>query len=138
MRTAFIRTLIDLARNDRRIYLLVGDLGYSVVEPFADEFPNRFINVGVAEQNMTGLATGLALCGNVVFTYSIGCGSPFSHSINSQDHCLIERRRIECTCSMGKMMFGKKNSWSCVRIDLGEFIAKHSARKKLLFNPQRY
>ena len=72
MRTAFIRTLTDLARVDKRIYLLVGDLGYSVVEPFAEEFPNRFINVGVAEQNMTGVATGLALCGNIVFTYSIG------------------------------------------------------------------
>lgn len=71
MRTAFIKTLIDLARADQRIFLLVGDLGYSVVEPFAREFPNRFINAGVAEQNMTGVATGLALEGKTVFTYSI-------------------------------------------------------------------
>jgi transketolase len=49
----------------------VGDLGYSVVEPFRQEFPERFINVGVAEQNMTGIATGLAISGKVVFTYSI-------------------------------------------------------------------
>lgn len=72
MRTAFIQTLIDLARTDERIYLLVGDLGYSVVEPFREEFPDRFINIGVAEQNMTGIATGLALSGKIVFTYSIG------------------------------------------------------------------
>ena len=72
MRTAFIRTLIDLAKADKRIFLLVGDLGYSVVEPFTEEFPDRFINVGVAEQNLTGIASGLALCGNVAFTYSIG------------------------------------------------------------------
>lgn len=72
MRTAFIRTLIELARADGRIFLLVGDLGYSVVEPFAEEFPDRFVNVGVAEQNMTGVAAGLALTGKVVFTYSIG------------------------------------------------------------------
>lgn len=71
MRTAFIKTLIELAREDKRIWLLVGDLGYSVVEPFAQEFPDRFINVGVAEQNMTGIATGLALCDKIVFTYSI-------------------------------------------------------------------
>jgi len=71
VRTAFINTLIELARTDERIFLLVGDLGYSVVEPFAQEFPNRFINVGVAEQNMIGVATGLALCGKIVFAYSI-------------------------------------------------------------------
>jgi len=71
VRTAFIKTLIQQARVDKRIFLLVGDLGYSVVEPFAQEFPYRFINVGVAEQNMTGIATGLALSGKIVFTYSI-------------------------------------------------------------------
>ncbi|MBI3669420.1 MAG: transketolase [Acidobacteria bacterium] len=71
MRNAFIRSLTELARRDPRIFLLVGDLGYSVVEPFRDEFPERFVNVGVAEQNMTGLAAGLALSGKIVFTYSI-------------------------------------------------------------------
>jgi transketolase len=71
MRTAFINALINRAREDGRIFLLVGDLGYSVVEPFAQEFPHRFVNAGVAEQNMTGVATGLALCGKIVFTYSI-------------------------------------------------------------------
>ena len=72
MRAAFIRTLIDLARADERIFLVVGDLGFRVVEPFADEFPKNFLNAGVAEQNMIGLAAGLALCGKIVFTYSIG------------------------------------------------------------------
>jgi len=71
VRAAFIQTLIECARVDGRIWLLVGDLGYSVVEPFRQEFPDRFINIGVAEQNMTGIAAGLALSGKVVFTYSI-------------------------------------------------------------------
>jgi transketolase len=71
VRAAFVRTLIDLARADERIFLLVGDVGYSLVEPFREEFPGRFINIGIAEQNMTGIATGLALCGKVVFTYSL-------------------------------------------------------------------
>lgn len=71
MRAAFVRNLIDLAREDERIFLLVGDVGYSLVEPFVREFPGRFINIGIAEQNMTGIATGLALCGKVVFTYSL-------------------------------------------------------------------
>ena len=71
MRTAFIEELINQARINQRIFLVVGDLGYSVVEPFATEFPDRFINAGVAEQNMTGLAAGLSSEGYHVFTYSI-------------------------------------------------------------------
>jgi len=72
MRTAFIDTLCELAEQDERIWLLTGDLGYSVLERFAERFPDRFVNVGVAEQNMTGVAAGLALCGKIVFNYSIG------------------------------------------------------------------
>ena len=71
MRLAFIRSLIELARADDRIFLLVGDVGYSLVEPFAQEFPDRFVNTGIAEQNMSGIASGLALSGKVVFTYSL-------------------------------------------------------------------
>jgi transketolase len=61
-----------LARADDRVLLITGDLGFGVLTDFAREFPRQFLNAGVAEQNMTGLATGLALDGRVVFTYSIG------------------------------------------------------------------
>jgi transketolase len=71
MRNAFIEELVQLARVNNNIALVVGDLGYKVVEPFAEEFPDRFINAGVAEQNMTGLAAGMASEGFHVFTYSI-------------------------------------------------------------------
>ncbi len=71
MRTAFIQELILQARKNPTIFLVVGDLGFSVVEPFAQEFPDRFLNAGVAEQNMTGVAAGLASEGYHVFTYSI-------------------------------------------------------------------
>ncbi|MBC7490039.1 MAG: transketolase [Glaciimonas sp.] len=71
MRNAFIEELVVLAAQHDHIALVVGDLGYSVVEPFADRFPDRFINAGVAEQNMTGLAAGMASEGYHVFTYSI-------------------------------------------------------------------
>ncbi len=71
MRTAFIQELCALAEQDERIWLVCGDLGYSVLEAFADRFPNRYLNAGVAEQNMTGIAAGLALMGKTVFTYSI-------------------------------------------------------------------
>lgn len=71
MRNAFIDELVVLARQNPHIALIVGDLGFSVIEPFADEFPERFLNAGVAEQNMTGLAAGMASEGFHVFTYSI-------------------------------------------------------------------
>jgi transketolase len=71
MRNAFIEELVALATENPHIALVVGDLGYSVIEPFADRFPDRFINAGVAEQNMTGLAAGMASEGFHVFTYSI-------------------------------------------------------------------
>lgn len=71
MRQAFIDTLFDLAYNDKRIMLLVADVGYGVVDQFAKAFPDQFVNVGVSEQNMVGLAAGLAKSGKVVFTYSI-------------------------------------------------------------------
>lgn len=72
MRAAFIETLIDLAETDDRIVLVTGDLGFGVVEPFATRFPRQFLNAGIAEQNMTGIAAGMALSGKIVFTYSIG------------------------------------------------------------------
>jgi transketolase len=59
------------ARLDPRIFLIAGDLGYGVIEPFVEEFPGRFANAGVAEQNMTGVAAGLAQRDRIVFTYSI-------------------------------------------------------------------
>lgn len=72
MRTAFIRSLTELAAGDPRVTFLTGDLGFSVVEDFEKRFPNQYVNVGVAEQNMTGVAAGLAMTGRIVFTYSIG------------------------------------------------------------------
>lgn len=72
MRTAVIHELEHLAAQDERICLMTGDLGYGVLESFADKFPNRYFNMGISEQMMTAAAAGMALCGNIVFTYSIG------------------------------------------------------------------
>jgi len=71
LRTAFIDTLRELARIDDRIFLLTADMGYSVFETFRDEFPDRFLNTGIAEQNTIGVAAGLASRGKIVFVYSI-------------------------------------------------------------------
>lgn len=71
MRDTFIKRLSELATENRDIVLLTGDLGFGVLTDFAKNYPEQFINVGVAEQNLTGVATGLALSGKVTFTYSI-------------------------------------------------------------------
>jgi len=72
MRDVFIRTLTAIAAKRPQVMLLTADLGFGVLEEFAARFPKQFLNVGVAEQNMTGLAAGLALEGRIVFTYSLG------------------------------------------------------------------
>jgi transketolase len=71
MRNAFSEALCAAAAEDERVWLVCGDLGFGVLEPFARRFPERFVNAGVAEQNMTGVAAGLAHAGKVVFVYSI-------------------------------------------------------------------
>ena len=71
MRKTFINTLTELARKDKDIMLLTGDLGFSVFEDFAKEFPGQFINCGIMEQSMVSIAAGLALCGKKPYVYSI-------------------------------------------------------------------
>jgi len=71
MRDRFVQRLCQMADNDPRIMLITGDLGFGVLDDFRRRFPGQFINAGVAEQNMTGIATGLALEGYIVYTYSI-------------------------------------------------------------------
>jgi transketolase len=72
MRDRFIQTLCELAESDSSIMLITGDLGFAVLDEYRRRFPRQFINAGVAEQNMTLVATGMALEGHIVFTYSIG------------------------------------------------------------------
>jgi len=71
MRGAFVKSIVDLAAQDDRVILLTGDLGFMALEPFAEKYPDRFFNMGVAEQNMVGVATGLAGAGFIPFVYSI-------------------------------------------------------------------
>jgi len=71
MRDTFVRTLAELARENERIALITGDLGFGVLDRFAVELPGQFINAGIAEQNMTAIAAGMALTGWRTYTYSI-------------------------------------------------------------------
>ncbi len=71
MRKAFIKALCEIAKKDERVVLLTGDLGFNVLEPFKEHFPDRFFNIGVAEANLVTVAAGLATAGYIPLTYSI-------------------------------------------------------------------
>lgn len=71
MRRAFVETLTDLASRDPRVVLCTGDLGFMALEPFVNAHPDRYFDMGIAEQNMVGVATGLAEAGFIPFVYSI-------------------------------------------------------------------
>lgn len=72
MRNAVIDEITSLAQSNDKITVITADLGYSVLEEFAEKYPERFFNVGIAEQAMTSMAAGMALSGEIVITYSIG------------------------------------------------------------------
>ena len=71
MRTEFFEKLYEIAESDERLVFLTADLGFGVVEKFAERFPKRCINVGVAEQAMVAAATGIAEAGMIPYCYSI-------------------------------------------------------------------
>lgn len=71
MRSLFNKVLLEQAKQDERIFMVLADIGYGEVEEFAAALPDRYFNVGVAEQNMTGVACGIAMEGNIAITYSI-------------------------------------------------------------------
>ncbi|ADN09549.1 transketolase family protein [Sulfurimonas autotrophica] len=71
MRNTFVKTLVKLAETDSRIFVITPDLGFSVLEEFEEKYPDRFLNVGIAEANAVSIAAGLALSGKIVYVYSI-------------------------------------------------------------------
>lgn len=73
MRKQFVNSLIKLAKKDKDIFLLTGDLGFNVLEPFIKKFPKQYINCGCIEQSMVGIAAGLATMGKKVYVYSNSC-----------------------------------------------------------------
>lgn len=72
MRDTVIRELIGMGKEDRQLEIVTGDLGFGVLKPFWEALPDQFVNAGIAEQNLAGVAAGMALEGKTVFTYSIG------------------------------------------------------------------
>ncbi|HAM35970.1 MAG TPA: transketolase [Elusimicrobia bacterium] len=110
MRTAFFKTLEELAAKEPRINLITGDLGFTVVEPYAERFPLQFLNAGVAEQNMTGLAVGMALSGKIVFTYSIANFPTLRCIEQIRNDACYHKANVKVTCVGGGLAYGALGS----------------------------
>ncbi len=106
MRNTFINKLISAAEVNDNIVLVVGDLGYSVVEPFANRFPNRFFNAGVAEQNMMGLCAGLASEGFHVFVYSIANFPTFRCAEQIRNDVVYHNNNVTIVSVGGGLAYG--------------------------------
>lgn len=95
MRFTFVNTLVEIAKKDRDVIVLLGDLGYGMFDPFFNELPEQIINVGIAEQSMTGLAAGLALEGKKVFTYGT-CNFPTMRCLEQiRNDCAYQKANVK-------------------------------------------
>ncbi len=72
MRTAYLDTLYDLADKDKRVYALISDNGAIVYDKFRRDLSAQYLNLGISEANMLGMAAGMASCGKIPFAYTIG------------------------------------------------------------------
>lgn len=106
MRDTFVRTLIELAKADKNIELVTGDLGFGVLKPFWEQIPNQFTNAGIAEQNMTTVAAGMALEGKTVFTYSIGNFPTLRCLEQIRNDCAYHNANVKIVCIGGGFVYG--------------------------------
>ncbi|MBO4626713.1 MAG: transketolase [Lachnospiraceae bacterium] len=106
MRDTFVRTLVELAKEDPKIELVTGDLGFGVLKPFWEKCPDQFTNAGIAEQNMTTVAAGMALEGKTVFTYSIGNFPTLRCLEQIRNDCAYHEANVKVVCVGGGFVYG--------------------------------
>ena len=106
MRDTFVKTLIEIAKADKDVHLLTGDLGFGVLKPYWEQLPEQFTNIGIAEQNMTGIAAGLALSGKKVFTYSIGNFPTLRCLEQIRNDCAYHDANVKIVCVGGGFVYG--------------------------------
>lgn len=106
MRDIFVKTLIELAKEDRNIELVTGDLGFGVLKPFWEQCPDQFTNAGIAEQNMTSIAAGMAREGKTVFTYSIGNFPTLRCLEQIRNDCAYHDANVKIVCVGGGFAYG--------------------------------
>ncbi len=106
MRDTFVRTLVELAKADKNIELVTGDLGFGVLKPFWEQVPDQFTNAGIAEQNMSSVAAGMALEGKTVFTYSIGNFPTLRCLEQIRNDCAYHDANVKVVCIGGGFVYG--------------------------------
>lgn len=106
MRDAFVRALMREAEVNRRLVLITGDLGFGVLKPFWEKYPDQFINAGIAEQSMAGMASGLAATGRTVIIYSIGNFPTLRCLEQIRNDCAYHDRDVKIVCVGGGFVYG--------------------------------
>lgn len=106
MRDTFVRTLVEEAKKNRNIELITGDLGFGVLKPYYEALPDQFTNAGIAEQNMTTMAAGMALEGKIVFTYSIGNFPTLRCLEQIRNDCAYHNANVKIVCVGGGFVYG--------------------------------
>lgn len=106
MRDTFVKTLIDIAKDNKDIELVTGDLGFGVLKPYWEQIPDQFTNAGIAEQNMTSMAAGMALEGKTVFTYSIGNFPTIRCLEQIRNDCAYHEANVKIVCVGGGFVYG--------------------------------
>ena len=106
MRDAFTRALMREAAKDPKLTLVTGDLGFGVLKPFWETYPDQFVNAGIAEQNMTAMAAGMALEGKTVFTYSIGNFPTLRCIEQIRNDCAYHGANVNIVCVGGGFVYG--------------------------------
>lgn len=106
MRDTFVKTLISVAKQNPDVQLITGDLGFGVLKPYWEQCPDQFTNAGIAEQNMTSVAAGMALEGKIVFTYSIGNFPTLRCLEQIRNDCAYHKANVKVVCVGGGYVYG--------------------------------
>lgn len=106
MRDTFVKTLIELAKQDKRIEVVSGDLGFGVLKPFWEQLPDQFTNAGIAEQNMIAMAAGMAMEGKNVFVYSIGNFPTLRCLEQIRNDCAYHKVNVKIVCVGAGFAYG--------------------------------
>ena len=106
MRDTFVKTLLEISKKDKNVYIVTGDLGFGVLKPFWTELPGQIINAGIAEQNMTSIAAGLAMQGKIVYTYSIGNFPTLRCIEQIRNDCAYHNANVKVVCVGGGFVYG--------------------------------